>query len=64
MNNLFLLKDCSTQLAGENNNRTWFLTCQVNVIEKAVLRANETVRSIDSEIEVVEQLTKETDNLI
>jgi 2,4-dienoyl-CoA reductase-like NADH-dependent reductase (Old Yellow Enzyme family)/thioredoxin reductase len=37
---------------------------QVNVIEKAVLRANETVRSIDSDEEVVEQMTKEPGGLI
>jgi len=37
---------------------------QVNVIEKAVLRANETVRSIDSDLEVVEQMTKEPGSLI
>jgi hypothetical protein len=37
---------------------------QVNVIEKAVLRANETVRAIDSDQEVVEQMTKEPGGLI
>jgi 2-enoate reductase len=37
---------------------------QVNVIEKAVLRANEVVRSLDSDHEVVEQLTTEPEGLI
>ncbi len=37
---------------------------QVNTIEKAVLRANETVRSIDSDLEVIEQMTKEPASLI
>ncbi len=37
---------------------------QVNIIEKAVLRANEVVRSIDSDTEVVEQMTKEPEDFI
>ena len=37
---------------------------QVNVVEKAVMRANEVVRSLDSGEEVVERLTTEPDALI
>lgn len=37
---------------------------QVNVIEKAILRANNVIRSLDSDDEVVEQLTTEPEGLI
>lgn len=37
---------------------------QVNVIEKAVMRANEVVRSLDSDQEVSERMTTEPDGLI
>jgi 2,4-dienoyl-CoA reductase-like NADH-dependent reductase (Old Yellow Enzyme family)/thioredoxin reductase len=37
---------------------------QVNVIEKAVMRANEVVRTLDTDVEVVERLTTEPDALI